>query len=103
MRVGLVGVGTLVEVRRVGLTRVEVEVDRVAQRDICALVERLVVDNVLIPVFSTIGDIAYFLIDTSKQGALSKFINNFIPPKKEEVSKQTKKGFFKILGNSKKN
>ena len=43
MRVGLVGVGTLVEVRRVGLTRVEVEVDRVAQRDTRALVERLVV------------------------------------------------------------
>lgn len=58
-------------------------------------------DNILIPVFSTIGDIAYFLVDTSKHGALSKFINNFIPPKKEESAKQTKKGFFKILNNKK--
>ena len=58
--------------------------------------------NILIPVFSTIGDITYFLVDTSKHGALTKFINNFIPPKKEDSSKQTKKGFFKILGNPKK-
>ena len=58
--------------------------------------------NILIPVFSTIGDITYFLVDTSKHGALTKFINNFIPPKKEDSSKQTKKGFFKILGTSKK-
>lgn len=58
-------------------------------------------DNILVPVFSTIGDITYFLVDTSKHGALSKLINNFMPPKKEETSKQTKKGFFKIL-NSKK-
>lgn len=42
------------------------------------------------------------LVDTSKHGTLTKFINNFIPPKKEDSSKQTKKGFFKILGNPKK-
>ena len=59
-------------------------------------------DNLLIPVFSTLGDITYFLIDTSKHGALTKFINNFIPPQKEESAKQAKKGFFKILGASKK-
>ncbi|UTC62552.1 hypothetical protein E4O05_01155 [Treponema sp. OMZ 787] len=58
-------------------------------------------DNILVPVFSTLGDITYFLVDTSKSGALSKFINTFIPPKKEESAKQTKKRFFKIL-NSKK-
>ena len=43
MRVGLEGVRALVEVRRVGLARVEVEVDGVAQRDPRVLVERLVV------------------------------------------------------------
>ncbi|UTY34622.1 hypothetical protein [Treponema putidum] len=59
-------------------------------------------DNILIPVFSTIGDIAYFLVDISKHGALTKFINNFIPPKKKDAGKQTKKGFFKILGSPKK-
>ena len=59
-------------------------------------------DNLLIPVFSTLGDITYFLIDTSKHGALTKFISNFIPPQKEESAKQAKKGFFKILGTSKK-
>lgn len=58
-------------------------------------------DNLLIPVFSTIGDIVYFLVDTSKQGTLSKFMNNFISSKAEDSSKQKKKGFFKILGAAK--
>ncbi len=55
---------------------------------------------VFFPVFSTIGDISYFLVDLSKEAALSKFIkntNNSENDNLEEADKKQKKNFWGLL------
>ena len=66
-----------------------------------ASVTRLPVEQddkiIFIPVFSTIGDISFFIVDISKQGIFAKFIDKFKYTPKEEPEKKRKTKFFNIL------
>ncbi len=52
---------------------------------------------VFFPVFSTIGDISYFLVDLSKEAALAKFMKNANATIKEEIEKKQKRNFWGSL------
>lgn len=52
---------------------------------------------VFVPVFSTIGDITYFLVDISKQDLISKVMDTFKSFSKEDTEKKQRLRFFKII------